>query len=78
MSALDLSDELNTRLLTAAASLPRAVRDDFISAVVANLQAAGVVGPGTLDRVIRAIQPRYFDPPDLADHRSAGKYGRTR
>jgi hypothetical protein len=55
-------------LLSLAQPIEQRQRPDFLAAVAAELEAnrqAGAVGIGSVHRVARAVQRRFFDPPQL-------------
>ena len=66
---LHLSDEEMDLLLALAAPIDQRQRPEFLAAVAAELEAngpAGAVGIGSVHRVARTVQRRFFDPPQLA------------
>jgi hypothetical protein len=74
---LHLSDEEMDLLLALAAPIDQRLRTEFLTAVAAELEAngqAGAVGIGSVHRVARAVQRRFFDPPQLPN---AGKMARA-
>jgi hypothetical protein len=74
MPPISLSDDELAAVLAAARPLERGQRDGFLQAVAAELKARGpILGPGTVNSAIRAVQRRFFDPPDLSRH-GVGKY----
>jgi hypothetical protein len=65
---LHLSDEEMDLLLALAAPIDQRLRPEFLAAVAAELEAngqAGAVGIGSVHRVARTVQRRFFDPPQL-------------
>jgi hypothetical protein len=65
---LHLSDEEMDLLLALAAPIDHQQRAPFLAAVAAELEAngqAGAVGIGSVHRVARTVQRRFFDPPQL-------------
>ena len=65
---LHLSDEEMDLLLALAAPIDQRQRPEFLAAVAAELEAngpAGAVGIGSVHRVARTVQRRFFDPPQL-------------
>jgi hypothetical protein len=72
---LALNDEEMTLLLSLSAPIDQRLRSEFLAAVAAELEANGPVGIGSVHRVARVVQRRFFDPP-VVDHgpqrRSAG------
>jgi hypothetical protein len=65
---LHLSDEEMDLLLSLAAPIDRRQREQFLLEVTAELEArgqAGAVGIGSVHRVARTVQRRYFTPPEL-------------
>jgi hypothetical protein len=65
---LPLSDEEMDLLLALAAPIDQRLRTEFLAAVAAELEAngqAGAVGMGSVHRVGRAVQRRFFVPSGL-------------
>ena len=65
---LSLSTEEMDLLLALAAPIDQRQRDQFLHEVAAELEAngqAGAVGIGSVHRVARMVQRRFFDPPQL-------------
>ena len=65
---LHFSDEEKDLLLVLAAPIDQKQRAAFLAAVAAELEAngqAGAVGIGSVHRVARTVQRRFFDPPQL-------------
>ena len=63
---LHLSDEEKDLLLALAAPIDQRLRPEFLAAVAAELEANGqayAVGIGSVHRVARTVQRRFFDPP---------------
>jgi hypothetical protein len=52
-------------VLAAAKPLARDVRDAFLQHVAAELSTCAEIGPGTVHRVCRETQRKFFDPPDI-------------
>jgi hypothetical protein len=74
---LHLSDEEMDLLLALAQPIDQRLRPELLAAVAAELEAdgqAGAVGIGLVHRVARAVQRRFFDPPQLPN---AGKMARA-
>ena len=74
---LHLSDEEKDLLLALAAPIDQRLRPEFLAAVAAELEANGqadAVGIGSVHRVARTVQRRFFDPPQLPN---AGKMARA-
>jgi hypothetical protein len=72
---LSLSTEEMDLLLTLAAPIDQRQRDQFLHEVAAELEAkrqGGEIGEGSVHRVGRVVQRRFFDPPELGE----GKYAR--
>jgi hypothetical protein len=67
---LRLTDAQLTAIWTAAAPLAPQDRDPFVRAVGQALQECRDPGDGDVARVIRQLQRRHFDPPDLTDGRA--------
>ena len=73
---LHFSDEEKDLLLMLAQPIDQRLRPEFLAAVAAELEAngqAGAVGIGSVHRVARTVQRRFFDPPELPN---AGKMAR--
>jgi hypothetical protein len=73
MPPLQLNDDEMNLLLVLAAPIDQRLRHEFLAAVAAELEAggqAGAVGIGSVHRIGRVVQRRYFDPPQLPN---AGK-----
>jgi hypothetical protein len=66
-----LTDAQITSIFAAARPLPADRRSDFLEACAREIAAMPEVGDGALYRIITAMQKRYFDPPDLANHKGA-------
>ena len=65
---LSLNDEQKDLLLSLAQPIDQTQRAAFLAAVAAELEAngpAGAVGIGSVHRVARTVQRRFFDPPQL-------------
>ena len=65
---LSLNDEQKDLLLSLAQPIDQTQRAAFLAAVAAELEAngpAGAVGIGSVNRVARTVQRRFFDPPQL-------------
>jgi hypothetical protein len=65
---LQLNDDEMNLLLVLAAPIDQRQRTEFLAAVAAELEAggqAGAVGIGSVHRVARTVQRRFFDPPAL-------------
>lgn len=72
---LRLSDEELAAIMDAAGPLPYRVRDAFLQEVAGELSRCnGDIGPGTVFRVVREQQKKFFDAPTLDHGHSAGKY----
>jgi hypothetical protein len=74
---LSLSDEEKDLLLALAQPIDQRLRSEFLAAVATELEAngqAGAVGIGSVHRVARTVQRRFFDPPELPN---AGKMARA-
>jgi hypothetical protein len=74
---LALNDEEKDLLLALAQPIDQRLRSEFLAAVAAELEAngqAGAVGIGSVHRTARAVQRRFFDPPQLPN---AGKMARA-
>jgi hypothetical protein len=65
---LSLTTEEKDLLLELAAPIDQKQRSAFVAAVAAELEAsgqAGAVGIGSVHRVGRVVQSKFFDPPQL-------------
>ena len=67
MPPVRLSDSELDAVMAAARPLARHLRDAFLQDVAAALASCGEIGPGTVNRVCREAQRRYFDPPDVGE-----------
>ena len=68
MPPLALTDEEMTVLRHLAEPIDQRQRTEFLAAVAAELEAggqAGAIGEGSVHRVARTVQRRFFDPPAL-------------
>jgi hypothetical protein len=68
MPPLHFSDEEKDLLLALSAPIDQKQRAAFLAAVAQELEAngqAGAVGIGSVHRVARTVQRRFFDPPQL-------------
>jgi len=74
MPPLALSDEQLDAILLAAKPLRPHDRDRFLREVADALaNGGGPPGDGDVNRAVRSVVKRYFDPPDLS-HGDASKY----
>jgi hypothetical protein len=63
---LQLSDEEMTVLLTLAGPIDQRSRPTFLQEVAQELEARrrdGEIGEGSVHRIARAVQRKYWDPP---------------
>ena len=75
---LSLSDDQLTAVLDAAAPLPVEVRDAFLHELATLLRSCDELGDGAVHRACRALQSRYFTPPNIAhDARSRRRLERA-
>jgi hypothetical protein len=65
-----LTDAQLSAVFDAARPLPRASRDAFLLDLATALQGQENLGDGTIFRLIREVQRRHFDPPQLTDARA--------
>lgn len=65
MSPIALTDAQLDAVFSAAKPLPRASRDAFLLDLAAALQGQENLGDGAVFRLIREVQRRHFDPPEL-------------
>jgi hypothetical protein len=71
MPPLALTDSQLDAVYDAARPLQPIDRSRFLEDVAAALGGCSDVGDGQLARIVREMQKRYFDPPQLA---TSGKY----
>ena len=74
---LQLNDEEMSVLMSLAAPIDHQLRPQFLQEVATELEASGqadAVGIGSVHRVARTVQRRFFDPPQLPN---AGKMARA-
>ena len=74
---LQLNDDEMNVLMSLAGPIDQQRRPQFLQEVAQELEAkrqAGEVGEGLVHRLARAIQRKYFDPPQLPN---AGKMARA-
>ena len=67
---LQLNDTEMAALMDLARPLEQPHRAQFLEAVAAELEAkrqAGEIGEGSVHRVGRVVQRKYFDPPQLGE-----------
>jgi hypothetical protein len=64
---MQLNDEELTIVLALAEPIDQRRRPEFLAAVAAELEAEAVHGPGAAHRVGRAIQRKYFEPPQFRE-----------
>jgi hypothetical protein len=69
---IHLSDDELTAVMNACRPLQPRDRDQFLKDIAAELAALPMLGAGAVHRVIREVQHRHFDPPDL--RAAVGKY----
>jgi hypothetical protein len=70
VTPLQLNDEETTVLLTLAGPIDHQLRPQFLQEVAAELEArrqAGEIGEGSVHRLARTIQRRYYAPPELGE-----------
>jgi hypothetical protein len=70
MPSIQLSESEIAAVMRAAQPLPTNVRDAFLRDVARAIVELPVRGPGIVHRLIREVQRKHFDAPDL----SVGKY----
>ena len=67
---LSLTPDEQSLLLELAAPVEQRRRDQFLSAVIAELENAAAVGPGAVHRAARSILAQFWSPPaDLRQDR---------
>jgi hypothetical protein len=74
---LQLNDDEMSVLMTLAGPIDQRLRPQFLEEVAQELEAkrqAGEVGEGSVHRLARQIQRKYWDPPQLPN---AGKMARA-
>ena len=74
MPPLQLNDEEMTVLLTLAGPIDQRLRPQFLQEVAAELEAhrqAGEIGEGSVHRLARQIQRKYFEPPQFREGQPA-------
>ena len=67
---LQLSDTEMAALMDLAAPIDQRQRDQFLHEVAAELEVkrqAGEIGEGSVHRVGRVVQRKYFAPPELGE-----------
>jgi hypothetical protein len=65
---LQLNDSEMSVLMSLAGPIDQRLRSEFLAAVAEAIEAkrqAGEIGEGSLHRLARTIQRKYFDPPSL-------------
>jgi hypothetical protein len=70
MPPLELNDSEMSMLLTLSARIDQRLRPQFLQEVAQELEAkrqAGEIGEGSVHRVARTVQRRFFDPPQLGE-----------
>ena len=70
MPPLELNDSEMSMLLTLSAPIDQRLRPQFLQEVAQELEAkrqAGEIGEGSVHRVARTVQRRFFDPPQLGE-----------
>jgi hypothetical protein len=75
---VSLDDDQLAIVMAAAQPLEPTARHAFLIAVAAELaKDSPELGPGSIHRLVREMQPRYFDAPRLATTVSAPRAGRA-
>jgi len=70
-----LNDEQRSQVMRAAAPLGRGTRLAFMRDLATELTKVDLIGDGALFRVLREVQKRHFDAPDLSRaHGKTAKY----
>ena len=67
---LHLNDEEMAVLMDLAAPIDQRQRDQFLHEVAVELETArqaGQIGEGSVHRIGRVVQRKYFDPPQLGE-----------
>jgi hypothetical protein len=73
---LALTTEEMDLLLSLAAPIDQQLRPQFLQEVAQELEAkrqAGEIGEGSVHRVARTVQRRFFDPPQLPNASKAAR-----
>ena len=76
MPPLQLSDDEMSVLMRLAEPIDHRLRPEFLQAVAAELEAGGqpgAVGIGSVHRVARTVQRRFFDPPQMPNASKAAR-----
>ena len=73
-SPLKLNDDELDAVFLAARPLQPQDRDPFLQRIAELLRDCGEVGPGDVNRAIRAAQKEFFDPPNLERQGTWSKY----
>jgi hypothetical protein len=69
MPPLQLNDEEMNVLLTLAGAIDQQLRPQFLQEVAQELEAKRQIGEGSVHRLARQIQRRFFDPPQLGENK---------
>jgi len=75
MPPVRLSDAELDAVLRAAQPLDHNVRDAFLQYVAQELSTCTEIGPGTVNRICREGQRKFFDPPNHDVGGAWSKYG---
>ena len=73
MPLVQLSDDEMSVVLDACKPLAPKDRDPFLRTLADELERHREVGPGKIHRIVRHMQRRYYDPPNLSGS-DGGKY----
>ena len=75
MPPLQLSDDEMSIVMRLAEPIDHRLRPEFLQAVAAELAASGdgAVGTGSVHRIGRVVQRRFFDPPQLPNASKAAR-----
>jgi hypothetical protein len=74
MPPIRLSDSELDAVMAAARPLAPHLRDAFLQHVAGALSTCAEVGPGTVSRVCREAQKKFFDPPLATEPGKVSKY----
>jgi hypothetical protein len=76
--AVSFTDDEATVILSLARPIEAGLRPQFIDAVRAELEAAGLSGTGAVHRIARVLQRRYFNPPEFPNQSAPVHRGSVR
>jgi hypothetical protein len=76
MLPIPLSDAQFTRVLSAAAPLPKADVPGYLERVAEQLRGRAIIGDGDVHRAVAIAQKAFFVPPALDTVQGISKYSR--